>query len=203
MPSNEVGQPPTAPRQDPEENLSGFFRVLAASFAHARDREGAPSSPEGPMTPRLKRGGPRPARRLWPRPILLVAALCVVLAWITPLLLAAREVVVPDALVGSWRTSAPLYSDRGFTITQTSLVLKSGPDRSNVSVHPITGLKTGRSGNSSVYTIEYLVAGATYEFPFRVLPGPPQVISLINQPAVAWQKEGGQFSPSPQPPNGR
>ncbi len=173
-----------------EPDLASFFKVLTASFAHARDQKGSRSAGKGAFKKAQLWGSRlRPARRLWPRPILLVAALCVLLAWISPLLLTAREIVVPDALVGRWRTSARLYSDRGFTITKTSLALKAGPARSNVSVHPITRLTIARSDSSPVYTIEYLVERDAYQFSFHVWPGPPPVISLVHQPAVAWRKE--------------
>ena len=211
MTSNEAGRPSGAPRQpekadsanhsspsSPEEDLTGFFRVLAASFAHARDREGARSSSGASKNPQLQEHGPQPARRLWPRPILLAAAVCVVLAWVAPLLLAAREVVVPDPLVGSWKTSAPLYRDRGFTITKTSLVLKVGLNGTNVLVHPITRVRITHSGEAMVYTIEYLVEQAGYEFSFRLWPGPPSEIRLVHQPAVAWRKEDDHSSPSSQ-----
>lgn len=210
--SSEVGPPSEAARQPeeveslsrssppaPEDDLGSFFRVLAASFAHARDRRGARSSRGASKNPQPQGDGPQPARRLWPRPILLAAALCVVLVWIAPLLLAAREVVVPDTLVGSWTTSAPLYSDRGFTITKTSLVLKAGPNRTHVSVHPITHLRTAHSGEGNVYTIEYLVEQAVYEFSFSLWPGSPPVIRSVNQPEVAWQRKTTSTHPPRRP----
>jgi hypothetical protein len=208
--SNEVGPPSGAARQPeeveslshsspsaPEDDLGSFFRVLAASFAHARDRRGARSSRGASKNPQ-QGDSPKPARRLWSRPILLAAALCVVLVWIAPLLLAAREVVVPDTLVGSWTTSAPLYSDRGFTITKTSLTLKLGPKGTIVPVHPITRVRIDRSGEGMVYTIDYLMENAPWEFSFRLWPGSPPVIRSVNQPEVAWQKEDDKHSPSSQ-----
>ena len=211
MTSSEVGPPSEAARQPeeveslshssppaPEDDLGSFFRVLAASFAHARDRRGARSSRGASKNPQPQGDAPQRARRLWSRPILLAAALCVVLVWIAPLLLAAREVVVPDTLVGSWTTSAPLYSDRGFTITKTSLTLKLGPKGTIVPVHPITRVRIDRSGEGMVYTIDYLMENAPWEFSFRLWPGSPPVIRSVNQPEVAWQKEDDKHSPSSQ-----
>ena len=202
MTSNESARPSAAPQQPdeveslhhsppsfPDGDLAGFFRVLAASFAHARDARGELSSSGASKNPRRQREGPRPARRLWPRPILLAAVLCVVLAWIAPVLLAAREVVVPDTLLGRWKTSATLYRDRGFTITKTSLVLKAGPNKTNVSVHRITRVRTAHSGEAMVYTIQYLVEQARDEFSFRLWPGPPPEIRAVHQPEVVWRKE--------------
>ncbi len=201
--SRAPGQPNEVDSPDhgvPSPDLASFFSILAASFTHSQGRSGARSAGEAASKKAQLRGSSlQPAQRFWPRPILLAALLCVGLAWMAPLLLAPRELVVPDTLVGSWRTSARLYSDRGFTITKTSLVLKAGPDRSNVSVHPIARLRIARSGDSPVYTIEYLVERAPYEFSFRVSPGPPPVISLVHQPAVTWRKEDDSFSPSARP----
>lgn len=100
--------------------------------------------------------------------------------------------------LSSWKTSAPLYRDRGFTITKTSLVLKAGLKGRNVLVHPITRVKIAHSGEAMVYTIEYLVEQAGYEFSFRLWPGPPPEIRLVHQPAVAWRKEDNHSSPSSQ-----
>ena len=192
-PPEEVDSPD---HHSPEETLSSFFQVLAASFAHARDRSGTPSS-RGASKNRPEPGDrPRPARRLWPRPIILIAAACVVLAWIAPLVLVDAEVRVPDALVGNWKSPAPKYGDGGFTITKTSLAIKSGPKGTYVPVHPIIRVRIAGSGESMVYTIDYLMENAAWEFSFRLWPGPPPVIRSVNQPEVAWQKEDVKFSPS-------
>jgi hypothetical protein len=49
-----------------------------------------------------------------------------------------------------------------------------------------------------VYTIDYLMENAAWEFSFRLWPGPPPVIRSVNQPEVAWQKEDDKVSPSSQ-----
>jgi hypothetical protein len=132
-----------------------------------------------------------------------VAGFFVVVAWITPLLLPAREVVVPDTLVGGWKTSAPLYANRGFTITKTTLMLKAGLGRANESVHPITRVTITHSGEAMVHTIEYLVGQAANEFSFRLSPGPPPAIRSVNQPEVEWRREDDKVSPFSQAPHSR
>jgi hypothetical protein len=179
-------QTPDAPHSS---DLASFFKTVEASLNYSQNptgsRAGDGSASLNPPPP----GGPRPARPWRVRPSLLAALTGLVLFNWAPLFLPTREVTIPEACIGTWRTSVPSHAGRSFTLTGTSLVLKAGPGGSIVSTHPITRVRLRRLEGDMVLTLEYLVEEAPHKFAFRLSPGPTPVIRLVNQPAIRWVKD--------------
>ncbi|MDH3733714.1 MAG: hypothetical protein OEU54_09280 [Gemmatimonadota bacterium] len=94
---------------------------------------------------------------------------------------------MPTELLGTWRTDAPHYADRGFTITPSTLTLHTGPK--NSTLHPIIRTERDDDGDP-IYTIVY--GDQDQELHFSIIEGPDdgagRWVHFPNQPTIRWRK---------------
>ena len=98
--------------------------------------------------------------------------------------------VVPDELVGVWKTAQAKYEDRSFQFTRDTLIFGIGQD--HVDVHPIRKIEKTQEGQVFLYAVTYLDRreGVLNTFSFSHDPNPGGLIKLKNQSGIEWRKEG-------------
>lgn len=98
-----------------------------------------------------------------------------------------RDDGIPTGLLGTWRTDAPSYRDRGFTITPSTLTLYTGPRDSTVHAVVRTELDDGAG---PAYTLVYDDNGQ--ELRFSLVEGPEdgtgRWLHFPNQPTIGWRR---------------
>ena len=99
-----------------------------------------------------------------------------------------QRVVVPDELVGKWRTTDPNYADRAFEIDGSCVNFVTG--EGTVSVGFIKKVRAVSEGNRTLYTISYSLDGTPAEvsFFYEIIRNGEQ-IHFKNQENVAWTKD--------------
>ena len=97
-----------------------------------------------------------------------------------------REIILPDELVGLWRTSAPKYKDRYFEFTKNMLIFKIGQEE--IGIHEIKDLEKTGNNRNTWYTITYLSLGEKYKFSFSYDPTNGGIITIANQNGVKWSR---------------
>jgi hypothetical protein len=97
-----------------------------------------------------------------------------------------REIILPDELAGSWKTSTPSYVDRTFEFTKKMLIFKVGEEE--IGIHRIRGIEKFGEGEETWYTLTYLSLGGKYKFSFSYNPANDGVITIANQNGVQWAR---------------
>jgi hypothetical protein len=111
---------------------------------------------------------------LWLTAIVLATAIVLPIVWRA----VASPKLPPPALLGTWTTAAPKYSDRSFEISPTTLILHTGPGENDFTVHAIERVEAARRGDSTLYTLHS----------FYYASGPPASIRLPGQPDIIWRR---------------
>jgi hypothetical protein len=94
---------------------------------------------------------------------------------------------IPDELVGVWRTEAPSHADRPFEVTKTNLIFHTGAADSVI--YPVLRVRRVEGEGTTLYTIDYEVEGARFEFAFYYRVSPEESIQFRNQPQLEWRKQ--------------
>ena len=98
----------------------------------------------------------------------------------------AREVIVPQHLIGEWKTSAPGYADRYMKFTKDTLTYGIG-NGEEIS-HKIKKIDSEQRGQSTVYTFYYIDAeGDKAILSFAYRPDAGGTIQLKNDITI-WEK---------------
>jgi hypothetical protein len=98
-----------------------------------------------------------------------------------------KATIVPDELVGVWKTLNAHYADRSFEITNTSIIFSTGDGQ--IDFYPIAAAEQAREGEALLYTILYLnEARHEYRFTFYFEPSNGGVIRWKNKPDIEWAK---------------
>ena len=98
-----------------------------------------------------------------------------------------KATIVPDELVGVWKTLNAQYADRSFEITNTSIIFSTGAGQ--IDFYPIAAAEQVREGEALLYTILYLnEARQEYRFTFYFEPSNGGVIRWKNKPDIEWAK---------------
>lgn len=102
----------------------------------------------------------------------------------------SRNPVIPDELVGIWRTPTPIYEGCFFQITKEEISF--GSKDGQVSSFLIKDMRTQRIADEewTLYTISYVARGyQKYEFPFYYHPASNGVIRFKNKMESVWTRE--------------
>lgn len=103
---------------------------------------------------------------------------------------------VPDQLLGTWKTAAPLYADRFLEIGKEALTFGTGDGASNsYMIESVEKVNEGQEGQAtlySMYTISYTDReGQEYMLAFYHDPRKGGLIWFKNQDHLIWTKERG------------
>lgn len=100
------------------------------------------------------------------------------------------ELDVPDQLVGTWKTAAPLYADRFLEIEKEALTFGTGDGSSDSYV--IASVEKVNEDNNTLYTISYTnEEGQEYLLSFYHDPRKGGLIWFKHQDHLIWTKERG------------
>lgn len=102
----------------------------------------------------------------------------------------SRKPVVPNELLGKWKTPTPIYEGCFFEITKEEV--KFGSKDGQVSNFFIKSMKTQQipSEEWTLYTISYVARGfQKYEFPFYYHPASNGVIRFKNKMESVWTRD--------------
>lgn len=105
----------------------------------------------------------------------------------------SRNPVIPDELVGIWKTPTPIYEGCFFQITKDEISF--GSKDGQVSSFLIKDMRIQRIADEewTLYTISYVARGyQKYEFPFYYHPASNGVIRFKNKMESVWTREQGQ-----------
>ena len=129
-----------------------------------------------------------PGAKLRRNQIALVVAVVLALS-VTPIAWAfwPRSVEIPAGMVGRWTTTAPMYTDRSFTVAKDSVTFLTGARDSTI--HPILHVRSRSAEQGTAYTIYYASFGSDLEFSIVYTDGPAPTIQFINQRGMIWKKE--------------
>jgi hypothetical protein len=147
-----------------------------------------PKEPVKPDAAPAKRSLSLALPRYWrwvPLPVLGLAAATLLLSQPAE---ESSEGTLPPQVTGVWTTSDPRYRDRYFEITAGYLVFKNGDRADDQTSHPIASVRTEERADTTVATISYLEADATYELSLKYIPRPRPAIILSNQPEMVWRR---------------
>jgi hypothetical protein len=125
---------------------------------------------------------PRNTKRRW----LLVAAAIALLA-LTFSYVKLRHVSVPPELIGTWKTTNPLYADRSLEISLESISFVTGGGTEYTGF--IDNIESSSDQEKTLYTISYLVAGMRNQVSFYYDTSGGGTIQFKNQQSIAWKKE--------------
>lgn len=98
-----------------------------------------------------------------------------------------EEMVLPEGLIGTWKTTAPAYAGRSLRVTRATVAFGAvdGIEPS----HLIQRVTSVREHDAVLYTITY--AGPVDEtVSFYYDPAGGGTITLKNQRQFQWKKEG-------------
>lgn len=163
--------------------LSEFMERLGMVMNLPRRNEGAPASARStpPRGSKPDGGGRRPA-------VLLVSLLLVVAAGYFVLRPPAHADPLPEAAVGHWTTSDPKFANRGFDLTPTTVVFRTGPGPADFTRHAVIGTTVRAQPGRRLVTLSYALDGGTMTFAFRIEDGQEPTIRLVNLQEVTWSK---------------
>ncbi|UCE21987.1 MAG: hypothetical protein JSV46_07190 [Candidatus Aminicenantes bacterium] len=102
----------------------------------------------------------------------------------------SRNPVIPDELVGMWKTPTPIYEGCFFQITKEEISF--GSKDGQVSTFFIKDMRVQKITDEewTLYTISYVVRGfQKYEFPFYYHPASNGVIRFKNKMESVWTRE--------------
>ena len=117
-----------------------------------------------------------------------LAAVAVASVLLTAIYWRPPNKIVPEQLVGEWRTSNSKYSDRQLDITYASISFTTG--NGTVSTGFIKEIKTVQEGARTLYTVVYDLEGTPNELSFYYEIGKTNVgvIRFKNQQEMTWTK---------------
>ncbi len=95
---------------------------------------------------------------------------------------------VPDGLVGTWKTTAPLSAERSLEITPHSITFATGPGTESTGF--IDDIKTVSDKDGNLYTISYSADGGDEQvsFYYTDVEG-KKTIQFKNQRGILWMKD--------------
>lgn len=117
---------------------------------------------------------------------MLVAAAIALLA-LTFSYVKLRHVSVPPELIGTWKTTNPLYADRSLEISLESISFVTGGGTEYTGF--IDNIESSSDQEKTLYTISYLVAGMRNQVSFYYDTSGGGTIQFKNQQSIAWKKE--------------
>ncbi len=117
--------------------------------------------------------------------ILLVVLLALLAAALYTSLAPDRTTVLPDEIVGTWRTTDPRYAETILDIGKTSLVFGT-VDNSSTS-HTIERVEQEDFDLAKLYTVHYRDEGGLNELSFFYVPV-DGLIRFKNQRSLAWRR---------------
>jgi hypothetical protein len=97
------------------------------------------------------------------------------------------ETVMPDELLGTWRTTAPAYAGRLLHLSSTTVAF--GADDGAEATHPIRRVMHVREHDRLLYTITY-TDPLDQAISLYYDPAGGGTITLKNQRTVQWKREG-------------
>jgi hypothetical protein len=100
---------------------------------------------------------------------------------------AGGETVMPEALIGTWTTTAPAYADRALRFTRTAVVF--GADVGIENSHPVQRVMSALDHDTLLYTVVYTDL-VDQEISFYYTPGDGGTITLKNQREFQWKRKG-------------
>lgn len=101
---------------------------------------------------------------------------------------AAPDATLPAQMIGLWTTADPRYRNRSFEVSTGFVVFKNGDRKDEQTAHEISGIRREERGDTTMLTLDYLDAGATYSLALKYLPRPMPAIIFANQDDMVWRK---------------
>ncbi len=102
----------------------------------------------------------------------------------------SRDNILPNDMVGIWKTSSFQYADTYFELKKNRIIFKT--KTGDINVHPITKIKRQKIAKDEwiLYTIHYRNNEMQkVEFPFYYHTLDDGMILLKNQKNIVWRKE--------------
>jgi hypothetical protein len=97
--------------------------------------------------------------------------------------------VLPDELLGVWKTSAPKYKQCFFEITKDSITFANRNVSEGLDVNIISKIEKTHEEKQILYTIHYKKKkGEEYKLPFYYDPSKDGTIRFKNQKEIEWRK---------------
>lgn len=101
-----------------------------------------------------------------------------------------KLLLVPDNLVGIWKTTESRYADRSFEFTHSAIIFGIGEGEFERYTIDYLKMKRTRDGKSTIYTIFYHdQEGEEYILTFYYYPEKNGVIKVKYQENTVWTKE--------------
>jgi hypothetical protein len=102
-----------------------------------------------------------------------------------------RTTMVPDELVGTWRTLEPKYADTYIALTRNTIVFGTG--EGSATVRSILAVEKVRTDEKILYTVFYAdPERQEYRFSFYYEPADGGVMRWRNQRSIVWTRHGAQ-----------
>ena len=121
---------------------------------------------------------------------MIMARALIVLTFLSVLGGCPAERDIPDQLVGTWKTAAPLYADRFLEIEKEALTFGTGDGSSDS--YMIASVEKVNEDQATLYTISYTdLEGQEYMLAFYHDPRKGGLIWFKNQGHLIWTKERG------------
>lgn len=202
-------QGPIAPDIPVDGDLPTFFKILAASLTADLARLGGSKQKSGQALSERRRPGWRVSRAIVAKrardienaneqrqghnePVksrvpLMVLATAIMVAGGVMAAMPKHSDPLPASLIGTWHTTAELYTDRAFEIKTDQITFQQG-EADKFTTHPITRFQVTPDGTGSTFAVvEYDNDGDTYEFSFSYQPD-EGTMRFKNQPLIVWYK---------------
>lgn len=96
---------------------------------------------------------------------------------------------MPPTLLGSWRTDAAKYRDRGFTVGAETLQMQRGPSPKDVVTLPIKSVRVRNAQRGRSVELKYEENGVvqTLGLTLEDLDG-MSIVAVHNQPEIVWKR---------------
>lgn len=128
-----------------------------------------------------KKEGTKPKKK---RKLLWTLVICfIVMLWLR----LPQAPLVPEELVGTWKTSDPGYADRSFEIGITIIDFGTGDGAVNLGF--IQKVEAVPEGSRTLYTISYVEDGKEEQCSFYYTSGKEKTIYFKNQQNISWVKD--------------
>lgn len=99
------------------------------------------------------------------------------------------EAAAPNQLLGTWVTDHPEYFDRGFAISENTIVFYTGPRLADFTAHPIIETLAEDRGSATIYRLRYRGSdGTALTFSLRLDPDEEGIARLPDQPLITWRQ---------------
>ena len=101
-----------------------------------------------------------------------------------------KLLLVPDELVGLWKTTESRYADRSFEFTHSALIFGIGEEEFERYTIDYLKMKRSRDGKSTIYTIFYHdEEGEQYILTLYYYPENNGVLKVKYQEHIVWKRE--------------